>query len=154
MFGTSTSSITGNDTLIINGRNLINLADGDNVSLTRPQESSSVKTGKNGNTLYAFNTTGQQGVMSVRVVRGSADDAFLNGLVKRWAIDPATFTLMQGVFIKRVGDGTGFVRSDTHVLEGGVPSKETESKSNAEGDTEQSVTVYEFKWGKVTRAVL
>lgn len=154
MFGTTTTSITGNDTVVINGRNLVNFADGDNSTLTHPNELASVKTGKGGNTLIAYNATGQQGEMILRIMRGSSDDVFLNGLLKRWQLDPASFQTLTGKFIKRVGNGYGLVRNDTHVLVGGVFFKLTEAKSNAEGDTEQSVAIYSIRWSSVLRAII
>jgi len=148
------TSLTGNDTLIINGFNLIDLADGDNSTLTHPNELMTVKTGKNGNILYAYNGSGNQGDLTVRLVRGSASDRFLNSLMKQMKLDPALFTLMRGTFIKRTGNGFGLITNDTYVLVGGVFSKQVDAKSNAEGDTEQSVSVYTIKWGAVLRAIV
>ena len=154
MFGTTTTSITGNDTVIINNRNLVNLGDGDNGDLKHPNELATVKTGKNGNTLIAYNASGQQGEMTLRVMRGSSDDIFLNALLKSWQLDPAGFFLLTGKFVKRIGDGFGLVRNDTYVLTGGVFFKGVDAKSNAEGDTEQSLALYNFRWGNVMRALL
>ncbi len=148
------TSLTGNDTLIINGFNLIDLADGDNSTLTHPNELMTVKTGKNGNTLYAYNGSGNQGELTVRLVRGSASDRFMNSLMKQMKLDPALFTLLRGTFIKRTGNGFGLITNDTYVLVGGVFSKQVDVKSNAEGDTEQSVSVYTIKWGAVLRAIV
>lgn len=150
----STVSLTGNDTLIIDGFNLIDLADADNGVLTHPNELMTVKTGKNGNTLYAYNATGQQGELVVRVIRGSASDRFLNQRMKQMQADPASFVLMRGTFIKRAGNGLGLTTNDTYVLIGGVFFKKVDAKSNAEGDTEQAVAVYSIRWGNVLRAIM
>lgn len=150
----NTVSITGNDTLIINGFNIIDLADGDNSALTHPNELMTVKTGKNGNTVYAYNATGQQGELVLRVVRGSLSDRFLNRLLKRMQADPASFVLMTGKFIKRAGNGIGFVTNDTYVMLGGVFFKLVDVTSNAEGNTDQAVAVYSIRWGNVLRAIL
>jgi hypothetical protein len=150
----STVSLTGRDSLIIDGRVILDLADGDNSAITFPNEIMAVKTGKGGNTLYADNATGKQADLSLRIIRGSADDRFLNAKLKQQDRDPAAFPLMSGRFIKRTGNGFGFVTNDTHVLQGGVFFKNVETKSNAEGDTEQSVAVYSLRFGNVVRAIL
>lgn len=150
----STVSLTGNDTIIIDGYNLVNLADGDNGALTHPNELMSVKTGKNGNTVYAYNASGQQGELVLRVIRGSADDRFLNARQKRMELDPASFLLMTGKFVKRAGNGIGFVTNDTYILLGGVFFKKVDVTSNAEGNTDQAVAVYSIRWGNVLRAIL
>jgi len=154
MFTGSTVSITGNDTVIINGRNLINLAEGDNGALTHPNELMTVKTGKNGNTIYAYNTSGQQGELVLRLIRGSADDRFLNSQLMTMKRDPAAFFLMSGKFVKRAGDGNGFVTNDTYIMLGGVFFKQVDVTSNAEGNTDQAVAVYSIRWGNVFRAIL
>lgn len=150
----NTVSITGNDTVIINGRNLNNLADGDNSTLTHPNELMSVKTGKNSNTVFAYNAAGQQGEMLLRLIRGSSDDRFLNALLKRMQLDPATFILMTGKFVKRAGNGIGIVTNDTYILLGGVFFKQVDVTSNAEGNTDQAIAVYSIRWGNVMRAIL
>ena len=154
MFTGSTVSITGNDTIIIGGRNLVNLADGDNGALTHPNDLMTVKTGKNGNTIYAYNTPGQQGELVLRLIRGSMDDRYLNSLMMTMQQDPASFLLLTGKFVKRAGDGSGFVTNDTYIMVGGVFFKQVDGKSNAEGDTEQAVAIYSIRFGNVFRAIL
>ena len=99
-----------------------NLADGDVGTLKFPEDFAKVKTGKNGNSIYALNTAGLQADVSVRVLRGSDDDVYLNSLVAAFLFDPPTFPILDGTFVKRIGDGSGTVRSDTYVCGGGVPS--------------------------------
>lgn len=154
MNGPTTTAITGKDVLVIQGRLLIGLADGDNSALTHPNELFTVKTGKGGNTLYAYNTTGQQGELTVRLVRGCSDDVFLNGLMKLMQADPASFPLIAGQLVKRIGNGLGLVRNDTVVMLGGVFSKQVDTISNAEGNTDQAVSVYTIRFGNVFRAIL
>jgi hypothetical protein len=154
MNGPTTTAITGKDVLVLNGRLILGLADGDNCSLTHPNELVTVKTGKDGNTLYAYNATGQQGELTIRLVRGCSDDVFLNGLLRAMQIDPAAFPLIAGQLIKRIGNGLGVVRNDTLVMLGGIFSKQVDGTSNAEGNTDQAVSVYTFKFGNVFRAVL
>ena len=150
----SSVSLVGNDTIQINDRVLLDLADGDNANLTFPNDVMAVKTGKNGNSLYAFNATGLQCDLVIRVIRGSEDDKYLNSLLADLLADVPTFVLLDASIVKRVGDGTGFVTYDTYSLSGGVFSKQPETKSNVEGDTEQSLTIWNLKFTNAPRAIL
>jgi hypothetical protein len=154
MNGPTTTAITGKDVLVLAGRLILGLADGDNSALTHPNELFTVKTGKDGNSLYAYNATGQQGELVVRLVSGCSDDVFLNGLLKLMQADPAAFPLMPGQLVKRIGNGLGLVRNDTVIMLGGVFSKQVDRTSNAEGNTDQAVSVYTIRFGNVFRAIL
>lgn len=146
-------SLTGNDTITINGRPLVDFADGDVAVLTFPNEIANLKTGKNGNTIYSFNATGKQCEIKIRLVRGSADDKFLNGLLASQQADFAAFSLMFGEFIKKIGDGQGKVFGDTYELGGGIFSKIPEAKSNQEGDVAQSTVEYTIKFNNAPRSI-
>ena len=139
-------TLTGNDTLKIKGRILADLADGDFANLSFPNDIAALKTGKDGNTVYALNETGRQAELAIRVLRASSDDKFLNSLLAAQRNDFSGFVLMDGEVIKRVGDGEGNVTDDTYLLTGGIFTKNGEAKSNSEGDTEQSVSVYPIQF--------
>lgn len=146
-------AISGSDTLKINQRPLADLADGDVGALDFPNELMNVKTGKNGNTLYAFNESGKQCDLTIRLPRGTADDKFLNNLLQLMKNNPAGFVLMNGEFTKRIGDGNGNITKDTYLMSGGVFGKEVPASSNAEGNTDQSVSVYHFKFTNAPRTM-
>lgn len=146
-------AITGNDTLIINNRVITDLADQDISSLTFPNEIATLKTGKNGNSLYSLNETGKQADMEIRVVRGSADDKFLNSLIVSQQTNFAGFILMTGEFVKKVGDGQGNITKDTYIMSGGIFTKLVDAKSNTEGDTEQSISIYGLRFSNAPRAL-
>lgn len=149
----ATISMTGSDTIKINNRILADLADGDAVALTFPNDIAQVKTGKNGNAIYGLNESGRQCEMVLRLIRGSADDKFMNNLLATQQLNFASFILMIGEFVKRVGDGLGVVASDTYINSGGVFTKGVEAKSNVEGDTEQSVSIYHIKFSNSPRVI-
>jgi hypothetical protein len=149
-----TVALTGKDTFIIDGFNIVDLADGDNSTLTHPNELMTVKSGKNGNTIYAYNQQGNLAETVLRVIRGSASDRFLNARMKALDFEPAAFVLMQGTFIKRVGNGFGFITSDTYILVGGAFFKQVDASSNSEGNVDQAVSVYSIRWGNAVRAIL
>jgi len=145
--------MTGDDVVMINNRIISDLADGDAVDLTMPNDIAQVKTGKNGNSLFAFNAAGKQGELKMRVVRGSADDKFLNNLLAQQQNAFSSFALMIGQFVKKVGDGQGGTGSDTYITSGGVFQKIPAAKSNVEGDTNQSISEYLMKFSNVVRVI-
>lgn len=145
--------MSGADTVLINNRVITDLADADCVALTFPNDIANVKTGKNGNSIYGFNATGKQCEVVMRVVRGSADDKFLNNLIAQQQLNFAGFILMIGEFTKKLGDGSGTISSDTYIMSGGIFSKAIEAKSNVEGDTEQSICMYHLKFSNAPRVI-
>jgi hypothetical protein len=149
----SSVAMSGDDTAILNNHVFNDLADGDCIAITFPTEKANLKTGKNGNTIFGLNEGGKQCEMVLRVIRGSQDDKFLNQLSSDQDADFAGFVTMQGEFIKKVGDGAGNRTSDTYIVSGGVFNKNVEAKSNVEGDTEQSVSIYHLKFSKGTRVL-
>lgn len=149
----ATVAMSGNDTIVVNNRVLNDLADQNCVELTFPNDIASVKTGKNGNSIYSLNESGEQSDVVIRVIRGSSDDKFLNNLLVQQKANFAGFILMTGEFIKKVGDGLGNVASDTYITSGGIFSKKVEAKSNVEGDSEQSVSIYRIKFANNPRAI-
>lgn len=151
----STVAMSGNDTIQINNRVFADLADQDAVVLTFPNEIANVKTGKNGNSIYGLNESGRQCELVMRVIRGSADDKFLNNLISQQQANFAGFILMFGEFVKKVGNGTGAagIQSDTYIVSGGIFSKQVEAKSNTEGDVEQSISIYRMKFSNAPRVI-
>jgi hypothetical protein len=132
-------SLTGNDTLIIDTRIMKDLANGDTCVLDFPNNLMEAKVGKNGNAIFAFNSTGQTVNNKLRVIRGSADDKYLNSRLNEYLNDPPGFVLMKGEFIKRVGDGAGNITNEIYKVNGGIPQKFPSAKENVEGDIEQAV---------------
>lgn len=149
----STIALSGSDSIIINNRIFADLADGNVAELTFPNDIATVKTGKDGNSIYGLNETGKQSELKLRLIRGSSDDKFLNGLLANQQLNFAGFPLMVGQFIKKIGDGTGNIKSDTYIMSGGVFTKQVEAKSNVEGESEQSVSIYTLKFSNSPRVI-
>lgn len=149
----ATVSMSGNDTITINNRVINDGADGNVVELTFPNEIATVKTGKNGNSIYGLNETGKNCEVKLRLIRGSSDDKFMNGLLSQMQGNFSGFPTMIAQFIKKIGDGKGNITSDIYVLSGGIFPKFVEAKSNVEGDTEQSVSIYTMKFALSPRAL-
>jgi len=146
-------SLTGADTAIIGGITLVDVADGDWFTVTFPNMLAEVKTGKNGNSLFASNATGQQSEATLRLIRGSYNDKQMDALLQQQIQNFAAFALLDGQFTKNIGDGQGNISPDKYVSQGGMFTYNVDAKSNAEGDTEQSVSVYRFKFANMQRVL-
>jgi|SRR5215217_7733663 len=146
-------AMTGSDTITINNRLITGGADGNVVEITYPNEMSVIKTGKNGNSIIALNETGLQAEVVLRLIRGCSDDKYLNEQLNLYQNYFASFVLMNANFTKQIGDGLGVVTADVYIMSGGVFGKQVEGKSNVEGDTEQSVAIYNLKFSTARRAM-
>lgn len=146
-------SLTGNDTFILNNKVFSEFADGSTISITFPNERTGKTTGKNGNTVYATNKQGLNATVELRIIAGSKDDTWLNGLSLQQERDLPTFELMNGSFTKRVGDGFGKVKFINYVLLGGVFDNNIETSENLQGETEQGIAVYRLFFAQAQRAI-
>jgi hypothetical protein len=146
-------ALSGSDTIILNNYIFTQLADGNAVEVEFPNAVATVKTGKNGNTIYGLNESGRQAKVKMRVLRGGADDQYLLGLFSLQQANFAATVLNQGQFVKKMGDGAGNITSDTYVLGGGVIEKEPAAKMNVEGEAEQSVTIWELAFSSAVRVI-
>lgn len=145
--------LTGDDTIKINGRSLVDFADGEIGAITYPNELVGVKTGKNGNSLFAFNNTGRQADLVLRLMRGSGDDKFLLNLLTQMKNNFVGFVTLTGQFIKALGNGSGVVAGDTYVMNAGVFTKEVEVHSQSDGSTDQAVAIYHLRFTNAPRVL-
>jgi hypothetical protein len=60
---------------------------------------------------------------------------------------------MFGQFVKKIGDGTGVILSDTYTVSGGVFSKGVEAKTSVEGDTDAAIAMYTMKFSNAPRSI-
>ena len=148
-----TVSLTGNDTLVIQGLTITDTADGDWFVTTFENDLANLKRGKNNNAIFAENAMGPVATATLRLIRGSDDDKQLNSLLQQQLQDFASFELIDAQFTKRVGDGQGNVTGDSYQGSGGIFKRNPDAKSNAEGDTEQSIVAYRFEFASVQRAL-
>lgn len=146
-------ALTGNDTLIINGKVIGNLTDNSTVELSFENDRVGSSTGKNDNTVFADNRQGGNATVTLRVLSGSKDDIWFNGMSIKQDNDLPSFPLMFGSFTKRIGDGFGVVRFNNYVLEGGVFKKFIDTQENLVGETEQGTAVYTIFFAKAKRAI-
>jgi len=146
-------SLTGKDVIVIDGRVFHDVADGDFAILEFENDIANMKVSKDGNSIFALNETGNVVKATLRVLLGSADDVVLNSRLQQLKNDFSGFTLLVGSFTKRVGDGAGNVKNVVYNLANGIFKKNVNVKNNAEGDTEQSVAVYELMFRNQSRAI-
>lgn len=139
-------SLTGQDTVQIDGYIVSDLADGTPFEITFPNDYATIKIGKNGNSIYAKNAMGTLVDVTLRVLLGQVTDKYLTGRMSEWAQDESTFTLLTATFVKRVGDGQGNIESKIYQMQGGVFKRGVAAKTVAEGDTEQSVAIYQMQF--------
>ena len=140
-------SLTGSDTVQIDGIIFSTLADGSPFEITFPEDLGQVKIGKNGNSIYAQNAQGKKADVTLRILLGGTDDKYLNGRLQEWITDPSTFTLLTAMFVKQVGDGQGNIESKIYNCTGGYFKRQVDAKTTAEADTDQSVAVYRLQFG-------
>lgn len=149
----ATQSLTGSDTISIDTIPLVDLADGDVATLTYPNDLVGVTTGKNGNSIFALNETGDQADLLIRVLRGSNDDKTLNSRLIAMKANFAGYITMTAQLVKKVGDGQGNITNDIYNLAGGVFTKRIETTSNVEGNTEQAIAIYPLKFTNSSRGL-
>lgn len=148
-----TVAMSGSDTITINNQLFTDLAIGDCLMLTFPNEIGNVKTGKNGNSIYGFNESGKQCDVELHLIRAGADDKFMNSLLSQQQQNFAGTVLMVGQFIKKIGDGRGNITSDTYIMSGGIFIKQVEAKTNVEGAVEQSIAIYKMRFSNSPRTL-
>ena len=146
-------TLTGDDSIIINDIPLNDFADGDIGSLSLPNNIFDMQTGKNGNTIFALDESGNNATLTVRVLMSSNDDKRLNGMIPK-SKGFAQSVLATGSVVKQVGDGQGNVSYNTYLLAGGMVQKKPNVKSNVNGDASQAVIEYVTQFAEANRAIL
>lgn len=149
----TTYNITGNDTLTLYDRIFVDFADGDNSTITFPDDLVTMTTGKNRNTIYSKNEAGNNAEVILRIQMGSDDDAFLLSKLNEISNDFPSVVLAEGEFVKRLGDGSGNVRRNVYTLKGGTFTRNVDVKENVAGDTEQGISIYTMKFASAERAL-
>jgi hypothetical protein len=149
----SVVSMSGNDTVILNNRIFADFADGTIAELKFATPIAELSVGKNGNAIYALNEEGNRADLTIKLVRASSDDVFMNQLlIAQQSNFPGT-VLLAGQFIKLSGDGQGTITQDVYLLSGGIFVQEVDSFSNVEGDVQQSTSVYNLQFAAAARAI-
>ena len=145
-------ALTGQDVIILNDIPLKDFADGDIGTLEVNNDLFSMQTGKNGNTIFAYDEAGRNATLTVRVLMSSGDDKRLNGLVPKTEGFAGTI-LINGSVVKMVGDGEGHISYNTYLLKGGMIQRNPNMSSNVNGETAQAVVEYTIQFANAERSI-
>lgn len=145
--------LAGSDTLVLNGNLFQGLADGNVVDITFPNNIANMKTGKNGNTIYAYNAQGANAEMKLRLLRGSQDDITMSNIIIQQNANFSNTIPISGTFVKKIGVQGGTLTADTYILSGGIMTKNVPGKSNVDGDVEQAVSEYTIMFASAVRVL-
>lgn len=137
-------SLTGNDTISFAGTVLTAFPDGDSAELTFPNDLTTVRAGKNGNTIYALNAAGTLCQLVLRVLRGSADHKMLAADLAAYLQSVPSYILHKAKIVKNIGDGQGNITADIYNLAGLAPTKIPPTTSNVSGDEAQTIAVFTY----------
>ena len=143
---TGAVALTGGDTVKFNGQIIDELANAESVLVSFPNDLVNVDKGKNGTSIISKIENGTIAEVTMRVLRGGSKDKLINNSLQSFLNDVASFVLVKFDFIKRLGDGEGNISNDIYNLKGGSFSKLPETRSAADGNTEQAVTVYTLRF--------
>lgn len=149
----TTYNIVGDDTFTYNGRVLNDFADDDVSTLTFSDDLVKMKTGKNGNSIFAENQPGRNCKVVLRIMIGSSDDVALQADLNQLTRTFSETVLGNGQFVKNVGDGAGNVLRNVFTLEGGILSRNVDAKMNTSGDTNQGVAIYNIMFANAIRSI-
>lgn len=147
-------NVVSDDTLTIFGRIINDFATGKTSTITFPNDFANVTTGKNGNGIISKNANGGNSVLTLRLMRGSSDDNFLQAKIAAAQADFVSQELATGEFVKRIGDGAGEVKRDVYTLLGGTFSKiAPDTEEDVSGTEDQAIATYTIKFIKTLRSI-
>lgn len=149
----SSYALTGADTIIINDIPLKDFADGDIGTLEMSNDLFAMQTGKNGNTVFAYDEAGRNATLTLRILLSSNDDKRLNGLVPKHE-NFASTVLINGSVVKMVGDGNGNISYNAYLLKGGLIQRKPNMTSNVNGETQQAVVEYVIQFADAERSIV
>ena len=146
-------ALTGNDTIILQGKVFSDFGDGDVAELKFDNDLVEVVNGKNDNAVFALNSKGKQGTLTLKLIRGSADDIFMGIQLNLMTLDFPSYILMAGNFTKRIGTGLGAVLADAYLATGGVIARVPDASSSSDGKTDDAQVTYTVKFAKMIRLI-
>lgn len=149
----SSYALTGHDVIILNDIPLKDFADGDIGTLEVNNDLFAMQTGKNGNTIFAYDEAGRNATLTLRILMSSNDDKRLNGMVPKHEGFESTI-LINGSVVKMVGDGAGNVSYNTYLLKGGMIQRKPNMTSNVNGETQQAVVEYVIQFADAERSIV
>jgi hypothetical protein len=101
--------------------------------------------------LFSQNQTGKRAELTIRLIKASPDDQYLNGLLVQQQANFSGSVLSQGEYVKQIGGGQGTVVADTRIISGGIITNEVDSESDADGGTDQNVSIWKLTFTSAPR---
>ena len=147
-----TYALTGQDSIILNSRPLNDFADGDIGTLEVDNDLFSIQTGKNGNTIFAYDEAGRNATLTLRILMSSNDDKYLNSLIPKHETFAPTI-LINGSVNKMIGNGFGGISYNIYLLKGGLIKRKPNITSNVNGETNQAVVEYVIQFADAERSI-
>lgn len=132
---------------------LSDFADGTVAELNAPNELSTLTTGYNGNSLGSHNEPGRQRELTLRLVKGSADDKRFNANYNLWKNRDIRFKPLEMTFTKNVAHETGSITNDRVTCYFGLPTGQPAQVADMNGNTDQVVSVYSIRFGNSERSM-
>lgn len=145
-------ALTGADTIVINDIPLSDFADGDIGVLEITNDLFAMSTGKNGNTIFAYDEKGNNATLTLRILMSSNDDKRLNGLIPD-SKNFASTVLINGSVVKMVGDGSGKISYNAYLLQGGMIQRKPNISTNVNAETNQAVVEYVIAFANAERSI-
>lgn len=132
-----------NDTIILNSRLITDLANESVMQITLPNDVIVRTAAKDGNVVFSVNEEGYRSEITLRVLLGSADDKFLNGLCLPSTGDITTAIAFPLIVTKIYGDGTGSQSKAQYTIENCMMTKTSPDYINSTtGDVNQGISEY------------
>lgn len=132
---------------------LSDFADGTVAELSAPNELATVTTGYNGNGLGAHNEPGRQRILTLRLVKASADDKRINETYELWKNRDMRFKPLEMSFTKNITHSDGNVTHDIVNCYFGLPSAPPVQSIDTTGNVDQVVSVYTFTFANYKRII-
>ncbi len=146
-------AFTGSDVIVIGSRIFSDLANGDVATLEFPNNLAEGAVSKYEGGIVAYNVAGKTADLTIRVIRGSGDDKFLNSEMNLYFSNRSSYPTLSGEFVKKIGSEDGPTTYDTYILGIGYVQKLPTVKDNVEGDVGASVTEYSLRFLRVERSI-
>lgn len=135
-------TLSGKDSLILDGELIEDGADADCVTIEFPNDSALITRGKNGNSLITKNEQGKIINITLRVCLNGKTDKYLVNKLSQFNNDPTSYATISGTFTKRTGDGQGNLTKKIFDLTGGVVVKNAGTMDSTVGNVDSVVSVY------------
>jgi len=139
-------TLRAGDSLILDGKVVLDFADGDYFTTDYPNDLATSSKGKNGNGITVKNEQGTVVNTTLRILVGHETDKYLNNKLIQFKNDTLHYSYITATATQYYGDGNGNVEKKVLNLTGGVVLKPAGTISSASGNTDQAVAIYTLQF--------